>query len=465
MSFQFPANPSDGDIIVRGNIKATYTLATDTWQVSQIPTSPGIPGPVGPKGDTGAKGEHGAGLEIDGAADDQASLPNQSTDGTVYVTIDNGHGWVWANGKWNDLGVILVGPPGPPGPEGPKGPEGLRGDRGEVGPPGPAGPEGPTGPTFTLPVATADSLGGIKIGRGLRIDPSGSVSAGVTTVDIETAPIPQGEVRVFEPIYFTIGNEFTGTFGPYAEQNSWYTAEKSVAMPRLANGAIVLWWHSTGASVNQGFSSVYGEVISLRLYLNNHLYIDNATFDDNASSIATTTTHHMTMRYKSEPMSTRYYMEPRTKFSAISFAPGATLNFRHVIDVLSGGWTVLTTKPNRVAIIPYVKAPELRDLTKVIAQSVPYIPDIPLRSLSQLELKQEESLNLKYRINGLQEEISRQLLTHPNGAVHDTLIQCRTDLYNMRDLPGTVEALNTELARIAGIVNGIAEYEFRFETQ
>ena len=30
MSFQFPANPSDGDIVVRGNLKATYTLATDT---------------------------------------------------------------------------------------------------------------------------------------------------------------------------------------------------------------------------------------------------------------------------------------------------------------------------------------------------------------------------------------------------------------------------------------------------
>lgn len=48
---------------------------------------------------------------------------------------------------------------------------------GGIGPSGPTGPQGPQGDGYTLPVATASVLGGVKIGSGISIDGSGVISA------------------------------------------------------------------------------------------------------------------------------------------------------------------------------------------------------------------------------------------------------------------------------------------------
>ena len=42
-AFKFPANPSDGDIVVRGDLQAFYNAATNTWRVSQLDQVAGIP--------------------------------------------------------------------------------------------------------------------------------------------------------------------------------------------------------------------------------------------------------------------------------------------------------------------------------------------------------------------------------------------------------------------------------------
>ena len=469
MSFQYPANPSDGDIVVRGNLKATYTLATDTWQVSQIPTSPGIPGPVGPQGNTGEKGDPGAGLDIDGAVANQASLPNQSTDNTIYITLDNGHGWVWSNGQWNDLGVVLLGPPGNQGPEGPTGPQGLRGERGDSGPQGPTGPVGPPGPTYTLPVATDTSLGGIKIGRGLKVTPDGSLNAGEVEVDIEVTPIPPGEIRAFEPIYFKLDSFKTGQFSDETNVPGWHTASQEIQMPARATGALVFYWHSSSARPNQSYSTSPGATVSFRTNIEHHLFIDNAVIDNNDPSIATGTTHHISLNYNPYPMQVKFNVSPRTKFAGISFSPGATLNFREVIDVTSGVWMELTTMNSRIAVVPFVDSSShpLVAAQKALASLFTGSNDGDLIGpppLSPIQSQKEQSAMLKGRISDLQTEISQQILIHPSGAVYDSLIQARTDLYNMRNLPGTVDALNSELNRIAAAVNGIADYDFRFET-
>ena len=76
MSFQFPADPADGTVIVNGNKLGTYDETTNTWVVSEIPTSPGIPGPVGPKGNTGDKGDPGSGVNIYGSVESFSDLPD-----------------------------------------------------------------------------------------------------------------------------------------------------------------------------------------------------------------------------------------------------------------------------------------------------------------------------------------------------------------------------------------------------
>ena len=56
MAFIYPANPADGDIIVRGDLLSKYDASTNTWTVSKLQSEYGIPGP---KGNDGPKGEKG----------------------------------------------------------------------------------------------------------------------------------------------------------------------------------------------------------------------------------------------------------------------------------------------------------------------------------------------------------------------------------------------------------------------
>lgn len=66
-----------------------------------------------------------------------------------------------------------VGPQGPKGDTGPQGPQGgpgPQGPQGETGPqgdPGPQGPQGEPGATYTLPAATTETLGGVKMASGV----------------------------------------------------------------------------------------------------------------------------------------------------------------------------------------------------------------------------------------------------------------------------------------------------------
>lgn len=50
---------------------------------------------------------------------------------------------------------------GPQGPRGDTGPQGPQGD------PGPQGPQGEPGATYTLPAATTETLGGVKMAGGV----------------------------------------------------------------------------------------------------------------------------------------------------------------------------------------------------------------------------------------------------------------------------------------------------------
>ena len=62
------------------------------------------------------------------------------------------------------------GPKGDTGPQGPQGDPGPQGPQGETGPQGATGPQGPQGEpgaTYTLPAATTETLGGVKMAGGV----------------------------------------------------------------------------------------------------------------------------------------------------------------------------------------------------------------------------------------------------------------------------------------------------------
>lgn len=60
-----------------------------------------------------------------------------------------------------------TGPQGPKGDTGETGPQGPKGDTGPRGATGPQGPQGKPGATYTLPAATTETLGGVKMAGGV----------------------------------------------------------------------------------------------------------------------------------------------------------------------------------------------------------------------------------------------------------------------------------------------------------
>lgn len=190
----------------------------------------GIPGPTGATGATGPvgpQGPAGLGLRFMGSVATVDDLAATATQGDLYnvETPIPAHGWVWDDTEqaWIDAGQIqgpagatgATGATGPAGPQGEPGVPGVDGLPGATGPagaqgePGIQGPVGPAGPTvvsadadnaatlgsdgflfvppaatstpYTLPPATATTLGGVKVGTGLSVDGTGVLSATVGT--------------------------------------------------------------------------------------------------------------------------------------------------------------------------------------------------------------------------------------------------------------------------------------------
>ena len=202
MSFQFPANPADGDVVIRlingTPIKGTYRANTNTWEVGELPEEPGVPGPQGPQGERGEKGDPGQGLMVSGVVDTVDDLPPANDHYLQFYLVDDTNTLYYSDGNaWFDLGSPIQGPQGNDGEDGTDGTNGLNGTPGKgwynttvdtsnneykvtflsndgltfttdnlKGPQGDAGQDGEDGEDFTgtLPVATTESPGIVQVG-------------------------------------------------------------------------------------------------------------------------------------------------------------------------------------------------------------------------------------------------------------------------------------------------------------
>ena len=359
MAFTFPADPKDGDMIVRGDIVATYRTANDTWVIGQLNPVAGIPGPAGPKGNTGLEGPPGIGLVIDGSVATYAELPPPSevNYNDIYVTEESGHGWIWTERGWIDLGVVIQGPQGLKGDQGDEGPQGPRGDQGPKGDPGPTGAQGPTGPEAQIPVATANTLGGIKIGRGLAIEPDGTARANRTDVIIETAPIPADEVRDFEPLYFDMGTYSSWSVGSPGSNTSFMSDQLVVPMPSRASGAMVYMFMSSQLIPSPNRPVNHTEVCAYRAYLTHKLTVSGGIFSSAADNMFTQTTHNLTLNYLGgNPVSVngRWSNGPRTKIDELLFQPDSTITFNLTVSIDEAAWVTVRGGNIRLIVCPFI---------------------------------------------------------------------------------------------------------------
>ena len=173
--YQHPPIPGSNDYWL------VWDPDTDEYVESQLPLPDIAVGPQGPQGEKGDKGDPGP-QGPQGEQGPQGPIGDPGPQGPAGPQGETGpQGPQGETGETGPRGP--AGPQGDPGPQGPKGdtgPQGLQGPKGDTGDTGPQGPKGDTGPqgpkgdtgpqgpkgdpgeSYTLPIASATQLGGVK---------------------------------------------------------------------------------------------------------------------------------------------------------------------------------------------------------------------------------------------------------------------------------------------------------------
>ena len=99
----------------------------------------------------GPQGEDGTSINLEGTVANEGALPDNQSEGDLWITADTGDGWVSdGNNNWTNVGPIKgpkgdtgsTGAIGPVGQDGSKGVDGKKGDTGDTGAEGPQGIQG-----------------------------------------------------------------------------------------------------------------------------------------------------------------------------------------------------------------------------------------------------------------------------------------------------------------------------------
>ena len=511
MSFLFPANPADGDVVVQPQpdgslIKGTYNYTTNTWAVGELPQEPGIPGPAGPQGAKGDQGIPGKGLSISGLVDTFSLLPTAADHPLQFWIVDDTNTVYYSNGvSWFDQGGPVVGPKGDDGTDGTNGTDGLRGSDGlgwtsttiidetTQNPPNyqvrfnsedglgfvTDNLMGPQGEPGSIPVATADTIGGIKIGRGLNIRPDGTVNSGETFVDLETVPLaPDGTptqfIKTYEPIYFDFISEgAVQTLELNVESRfNWINVSKQVSMPAGANKAMV-WWFNPNQLYPTSQGAVYSnDVVVYRGYLSTYIKVsNNAKFSGDMPYMFNVSRHNLTLNYNGgQAIVDRWSNLNATKVDELYFAPDVgSIDFNLQVDA-----NLVKGRVNagnaRIVIIPFVDAAGEIDPSLTFSQRAALRPKDsseavdPPEPLDPATITEAQSLELKYLIDSTIRSIDTELQYGSwSDEVKTQLETYKTDLFGVRVLPGTYDELYTVANNLKDEFAALTTFYFRFE--
>jgi hypothetical protein len=403
-----------------------------------------------------------------------------------------------------------MGPQGPPGNNGAPGPIGNQGGRGPQGEQGPPGQDGEIGPPGSQVVATTQTLGSVKIGRGLAIWPDGSVHAQKQDVIIETAPIPiddngQSRASLYEPIYVTLGEAKDEYFQAGSTRIPWAEATEYIEMPYEANAALVWVFYYSNLTINPAVPHSVGNIRAVRGYVSNQMYLSGATWDSGAGELlmGSALTHNLTVPMNAEIFANRVSNLTTSKFNQISFETGGSIvSFRYVCNLNKTAWSRMTGGFARMIIMPYLNRagqnelypeddyelptdPLARGVSKITAHKFGTPPkewfalqrleaslepfsdpdgELPIGG-SPADQQMDDATELKTMINDAL-NLCDQLSVYykdTDTQVYDIIQGYRTQLLNLRNEPGPSSVVFDALKVITDNLNGVADYNFRFE--
>lgn len=503
-NFLFPANPADGDVIVRGSIKGTYVASTNTWEVGEVPQYPGVPGPLGPEGPQGPKGNPGSGVNVVGAVESKGDLQVPSIVPNQFWLVNDTNTLFFSDGKeWFDLGSPIR---GPQGIQGIPGEDGVDGSNGIAGRGWTSTDEIKTvsgdgvvesykikfnsndglgfttdelvGPAGWEPVyASADVPGLIKLGRGLDLDPGGDVNVKDTFVNLETVPLEAGYMLQYKPISL---NWPTGKYQEFlagldnASIPNWFTSNTITVLPEelgSATAAVVLF---QCASEIRKASSISGSTFKgLRTYLSKNLIITNAYFSDTQAQImGIPVTHNFTIPSNANDRVSKDAQ--LTKNQLIRFEAGATLTFKIRVDINTTSPCQVTAGAGRVVIIPFryegdvarMMGPFIQNdgdtLFAATEEEMEQLVEDFFPPVTPESIAAEKANLLKEQMKDATNIINDEI-PYRTGTEQTALLLIRDNLFGLRDLPGTYEELNTLLDSYLVELENIVGFKFRFQ--
>tara|TARA_R110002012_G_scaffold311491_1_gene521033 strand:- start:3354 stop:4922 length:1569 start_codon:yes stop_codon:yes gene_type:complete len=521
MTFAFPANPADGDIVVQPQpdgsfLKGTYNSITNTWALGEIVDQPGVPGPRGPRGEQGEPGPQGVGVQIAGSVASADDLPAANNFYNKYYVVTDSNSLYFSNGfEWFDEGSPIQGPQGETGEDGTDGVNGSNGAPGkgwtgttiiDETDQDPANYQvrfnsndglgfittnlmGEKGDPGELEVASATNIGGIKIGRGLNILPDGTANAGETNVDLETTPLePNGYALPYRPIYnqFVIDNQVTdgntktlNAYGPTAVANWATTLPGNISMPTNCTQALVWWTVPSSFTLEYADSlNIYtnGQSLNFRCYLLHKLTLgDNVEFVgrgvDNSSNPNVTNkaiNHNFTPLYVKKSDGTSSLTNRATtlsfnKIELITFPKNTVLQPNITTDVISMSTGTITIGGLRAIILPMRSEQATENF--LAAQFFDVETEATAPVLTGPEIIAEQAADLRERtivaITVINTIIDIPSATQAEITQLETL---RTNILGIIDLPGTYEDLSQTLSGYVDELNtSFLENTYRFE--
>lgn len=499
MSFQFPANPADGDIVVRGNLLATYKEETNTWTVGEIPTYPGVPGPVGPQGIQGIQGNPGSGVNVTAIVDTFDDLPLDPDTGSFIVVADTNTLYYWDGFKYYDLGSPI------------QGPQGIQGETGDTGSPGLNGIDGRgwfgtsidrdngeykivfqsnDGLEFTTddlkggswePVyATADVPGLVKLGRGLDLTDEGELETRDTFVQIETVPLGGDDNTSFSlnfsPSYLAWSDNKSSSIQSYSGGGS-SSQQGQLKVPKNSNGA--LFYYFTGSGTSPYFSAPGGYGLQWTCYakLVATISLGGAVFENGGQSISVPMVHNYSIGSESR----RNSEQPVTKIGQILYPTGTTsISVTQTVSAQALQRVTCSFGRGRVILIPYLDVDGQLQLDNGTRESSyqqfnrralfdvndvdgsdPYQPERPPTPEEIIATKAQQLRQaLHYTITAI--DIAT-VQTYSSGDVYIKLMSIRAELVNLVNLPGTVDQIFDEYERLAAQADPYISMNFRFE--
>ena len=286
---------------------------------------------------------------------------------------------------------------------------------------------------------------------------------------------------------------------------------------------MLYFFSSSGFGLTNSYPGSTGQLMSFpRAYISNSLeaFGEGVTFEGNGSTnpgyFYVVTHHNMTHAYGSnlvmggpDPAMTNY---PKTKIDSMLFPPETDITFKVSLHGRRMQWATGWIGPGKLIIVPYQNrigqleqypgdsggyppgwedgygrsyGDEHQSLSNFMHMSKTWqmgwdaqemvngqLPEIWFDTEpSPAEQQASDALQLKECIQDSTQLVNQMIdyIDDYQGSedyttTREVLVGIKMEMVGLRDLPGTVDALNAELLRLTTQINDIYEYSFRFET-